>query len=78
MNFCEYNVEDLQNRILNLEKQNRKFKQIATAVLIIPSLLFVMGQKTVKKTIEANEFVIKDSGGKIRATISVDESLTVC
>jgi hypothetical protein len=67
-------LEALQGRLLKLEMQNRRFKQVGVAALILPALILLMGQANSKKTIEANEFVLKDSGGKIRANISVDES----
>lgn len=67
-------LDDLQDRLLKLEMQNRRFRQVGVAVLILPALMLLMGQANSKKTIEANEFVLKDSGGKIRGNISVDDS----
>jgi hypothetical protein len=64
-------LEDLQGRLLKLEKQNRRFKQLGVAALIVPALLVVMGQAPSKKTVEANEFVLKDANGRIRAKIGM-------
>ena len=32
MNSCPHNFDDLQDRLLKLEKQNRRFKQLAVVV----------------------------------------------
>lgn len=64
-------LDDLNNRLLKLEKQNRRFTQLGLAVLIVPALLLVMGQAASKKTVEANEFVLKDADGKVRAKIGM-------
>lgn len=66
-------LKELNGRLLKLEKQNRRFKQLGIAVMIVPTLLLIMGQAASKKTIEANEFILKDSSGKVRATLSLNE-----
>jgi hypothetical protein len=60
----------LEHRLAKLEKQNRRFKQFGVVALIVPVLLVVMGQTTSKKTIEANEFVLRDDSGHVRARLS--------
>jgi hypothetical protein len=60
-------LDELHDRLLKVEKQNRRFKQFGVAALIVPALLLVMGQAESKKTIEANEFILRDSAGNIRA-----------
>lgn len=69
MNPQVHNFEDIQGRLLKLEKQNRRFKQLGVAALIVPALLLLMGQAPSKKTVEANEFVLRDDGGNIRARL---------
>jgi hypothetical protein len=64
-------LEDLHRRLLKVEKQNRRFKQLGVAVLILPALLLVMGQAPSKKTVEANEFALKDDGGHVLARLSI-------
>jgi hypothetical protein len=64
--------EDLQDRFLRLEKQNRRFKQLVVVVLAIATVIVVMGQAPAKKTVEANEFLLRDSNGKVRARLSMD------
>jgi hypothetical protein len=69
-----HGYEDFQDRLRKLEKPNRRFKQIGVAAAIVPSLLFLMGQAASRKTVEANEFILRDSGGNIRGKLSADES----
>jgi len=71
-----HSLEDLHDRILKLEKQNRRFKRLGVAALIVPALLLFMGQAPSKKTIEANEFILRDDGGNIRARLFVTEKNT--
>jgi hypothetical protein len=74
MNSTTLSMELLQDRLLKLEKQNRRFKQLGAAAFIGATALVVMGQAPSKKTIVANEFILKDSAGKIRAELSVSET----
>lgn len=71
MNSRPHNAEDLLDRVAALENQNRRFKQLGAAVLILFASLIVMGQAPSKKTVEANEFILKDDGGNIRARLFV-------
>ncbi len=68
----ENSAENLQTRIAKLEKENRRFKKIAAVALAGMALLFVMGQAPSRKTVEANEFVVKDAHGKVRIRLGVD------
>lgn len=70
-----HRFEDLQGRLLKLEQQNRLFKQLGAAVLIIPALLLVMGQTPSKKTIVANEFILRDTSGRVRARLGMDDKM---
>jgi hypothetical protein len=73
MNSHLNSLEDLQDRLLKLEKQNRRFKQLGVAALVIPALLLVMGQAPSKRTVEANEFILRDDSGNVRARLSTAE-----
>jgi hypothetical protein len=64
--------EDLQDRLLKLEKQNRRFKQLGASAVIVIASLVGMGQGPAKKTVEANEFILRDGSGNVRARLSVD------
>src|SRR5579864_2652442 len=69
--------DDLRDRVFKLEKQNRRLKQLGIAAVIIPTIFLIMGQAPSKKTIEANEFVLKDDYGTVRARLSMDLSTPV-
>ncbi len=68
--------EDVLDRLTKLEKQNRRFKLLGVAALVGVTLLLVMGQAPAKKIVEANEFVLKDDGGNIRARLFITEKTT--
>jgi hypothetical protein len=63
---------DLESRFLRLEKQNRRLKQLVIAALIVPATLLVMGQSPSKKSVDANEFLLKDDSGRVRVRIGMD------
>jgi hypothetical protein len=65
-------LESLQGRIAKLEKQNRQFKHVGVAVLAALTLLVLMAQAPARKTVEANEFVVKDAHGNTRIRLGVD------
>lgn len=64
-------LEDIQDRLLKLERQNRRLKQFGVAVLIASTSLIAMGQAPSKKIIEANEFILRDDSGNVRARLSM-------
>jgi hypothetical protein len=63
--------EDLERKLLSIEEQNRRLKQLGAALLVLVTSLIVMGQAPSKKTVEANEFILRDDGGNIRARLFV-------
>jgi len=71
MNFQPHDFEELRSRISKLESQNRRLKQLGGVVLIGIVLPLVMGQAPSKKTVEANEFVLRDSNAKARALLTI-------
>ena len=68
--------EDLLDRLATLETENRRFKLLGVATLVGVALLLVMGQAPAKKTVEANEFILRDDGGNIRARLFITEKMT--
>jgi len=72
-------VEVLARRVERLERENRRLKGAGTAVVLGLVAVFLMGQAVpTRPTIEAQRFVLKDKGGKIRAALgegSADEPL---
>ena len=73
MNFHHQQLADLHERLAALEKQNRRFKQLGAALLVLTACLALTGQAPSKKIIEANQFVLRDDSGKLRARLSVEE-----
>ena len=68
---------ELQSKIARLERQNRRFKRFGTAGLIFVALLIVMGQAyPSRKVVEANDFILRDDSGNMRARLFVTEKLT--
>jgi len=66
-------VKSLYERVERLERQNRWMKRMGV-VAILPVVAFlVSGQANVdtKKTVEANEFVLKDTNGVVRAKLGM-------
>jgi hypothetical protein len=69
MNSDLLGFEELQERIVKLEQQNRRFKQLGVGMLAIAALILVMGPTPSKKIIDANEFVLRDDAGNTRARL---------
>jgi hypothetical protein len=60
--------ESILERLNVLEKQNRRMRRIGIAAIVIAASLLVMGQKTaVNRTVEASEFILRDSNGIVRS-----------
>jgi hypothetical protein len=76
MNFPPQTLKELHDRLLKLEKQNRRLKQLGAVAMIVVTLLVVMGQAPAKKTVEANEFILRDDGGNLRARLFMTEKST--
>ena len=76
MNFHPTRFEELERRLLRVEKQNRLLKQLGASLLILVTSLVVMGQAPSKKTVEANEFILRDEGGSIRARLFITAKST--
>ena len=62
----------VMNRLVRLEKQNRRMKQLGVLVLIAVGSVLLMGQVPAKRTVEANEFMLKDTSGRLRAILDED------
>jgi hypothetical protein len=61
--------EVLAARITKVERENRKIRRAALALLVFPLALLVMGQSQTTKVVVANEFVLKDLSGHTRARL---------
>ena len=61
--------QSLAARVEKLERQNRWMKQTGLAVFVIIIILPLMGQKQTTRTIEAEQFILRDAQGHERLTI---------
>jgi hypothetical protein len=66
-------VKSLYERVERLERQNRWMKRMGVAAILSAGVLLVSGQAKVdtKKTVDANEFVLKDTNGVVRAKLGM-------
>ena len=68
----EPTLDTVTQRLDRLERENRHLKRIGSMVILGLAALVLMGQalpKPTPKTIEAEEFVLRDSKGKKRAVL---------
>lgn len=63
----------IEQRIERLEKQLRLFKQIAAGVSLLLVCVIVMGQTPSQRIVEANQFILRDNNGKVRARLSMND-----
>jgi hypothetical protein len=66
-------VKSLYERVERLEKQNRWMKRMGVVAILPAVALLISGQAKVdtKKTVEATEFVLKDTNGGVRAKLGM-------
>jgi hypothetical protein len=64
------------SRLEQVEKENRRMKQVALGVTVVACSVFMMGQArpNPNKIIEAENFVVKDASGKVRAVFGMNYS----
>lgn len=65
-------VSAILARLDRLERQNARLKSISvTIVLLALSVPLLMGQARTAKVLEANEFLLKDASGRVRARLGI-------
>jgi hypothetical protein len=69
-NTCE--LSNLLARVQKMERENRVLKLGGLVVLLAVAAVIAMGQAATKRTIVADEFILKDSAGNKRATLGLD------
>ncbi|OFW26814.1 MAG: hypothetical protein A3H27_05285 [Acidobacteria bacterium RIFCSPLOWO2_02_FULL_59_13] len=63
---------DVLKRLESLERQNRRLKQIGASALVVIAALVLMGQTSARRTVEANEFILRDGAGGARARLFIE------
>ena len=61
----------LAARIESLERHNRFYKRGGLALLLTVAILVVMGQAQPSRTVEAQDFILKDANGNKRAELAL-------
>jgi hypothetical protein len=66
----------VHERLEKVERENRTLKRFGLAILLIVAAAVAMGQARPNRTVEAENFVLKDPSGRMRAQIYMDPSGT--
>ena len=61
---------DINARLKKLERENRRMKKIGIVAAVVVSTVIIGGQAKTNKVVEANEFRLLDSSGKVRVHLS--------
>jgi len=66
-------LQEVLERLEKLERQNRTLKRLASVVMLLVAALFTMGQTRPNRTLEAEEFVLRDEAGKKWAALELND-----
>lgn len=69
-------LQVMRSRLDKLERHNRTLKQAALFLVVLVGSVLLMGQARTTRTIEANEFVLKDTSGRRRAVLHISDYVT--
>jgi hypothetical protein len=64
----------IQERLENLERQNRNLERLGTAAFLLMGVALLMGQARPSRTVEAEKIIVLDSHGRPRITIGTPGS----
>jgi hypothetical protein len=66
-------VKSIYERVEQLEKQNRWMRAMGAVAILAVMVLLVSGRAKVdtRKTVEANEFILRDANGAVRAKLGM-------
>ena len=64
-------METLVRRLENVERENRRLKRLGALVLALVASVMLMGHVFTDRVVEAERFVLVDSGGETRAVLAV-------
>jgi len=59
-------LSNILARLGRVERENRRMKRTGLGVLVLVGAVLLMGQAHSKRTVEAENFVLKDESGRIR------------
>lgn len=64
-------LQTIMERLVKVEKENRRLKRTGLAVLLIVGVGLLMGQALPKGKIEGSGFILKDTAGNVRAELGI-------
>jgi hypothetical protein len=67
-------IQNLGERLATLERRNKRFWQLCLVPWVFLLVVALTGQSTAPRTIEANEFVLRDADGKVRARLKMEQN----
>jgi hypothetical protein len=67
-----HEMQAILHRIETLEKENRRLKRSGLAVVVLAAVVFGMAQTKPNRTVEAQEFILRDKLGTERAALQMD------
>jgi hypothetical protein len=62
-------MEAIRQRLARVERQSRMVKRTAVVIFLVACAVIAMGQAPAKRIVTADEFILKDSAGIVRATL---------
>lgn len=71
--MTDLTLESLNDRVNCLERQNRRLKTLAVVVVAVFAAVVCLGQVEVPEAVQAEKFVVRDTDGKQRGVLGVDE-----
>ncbi len=69
MNRIISDLPDLAQRVEKLEKANRRLKLAGVLALALVGCSLLLGAASPKRTVEAEEFILRDANGEVRAIL---------
>jgi hypothetical protein len=73
MELSSSDLQSLVARVERLERQNRLLKRIGLTLFLSGAAFVVMGQARPSRTVEAERFVLKDTGGRMRGLLAAGD-----
>jgi len=65
-------LSGIMSRLEQVEKENRALKFVGTVILLVLGAVLLMAQSRTGRTVEAENFVLRDSRGNVRATLGIE------
>jgi hypothetical protein len=59
-------------RVETLQRENRRIRAMLGLVVVVGATLLLMGQARPNQRLEASEFALKDSAGRVRARLAME------